>query len=180
MMEKIDYGKCIYDIVVSEVDAIYPQFMKRVNDIDIVYFEDITHDTELLPMELNFELRDKVVEDIRQYAMKLLEKSNIKRRIKAILKDTDVANANQAIEDSKAKLRSYINVSSFLNGSSFFTEVELQKLYEAANKRNLWERITQTNKNDVVEFYHALMNKTYEQSKDILYGCIESFMNDEI
>ena len=36
----------------------FAQFMKRVNDIDIDYFEDITHDTELLPKELNFELRD--------------------------------------------------------------------------------------------------------------------------
>lgn len=179
-MEKSDISQGIFNIVVSEVEAIYPQFMKRVNDIDIDYFEDITHDSEVPPENLSFELRDKIFEDIRQYAMQLLAMSNIKMRIKAVLKDLDVTNAKQAIEDSRKKLRSYIKLCSFLNGSSCFTEEDLQKLYKAANKRNLWERITQTNKSDVIEFYHALMEKTYEQCKNILYECVESFIYDEM
>ena len=34
------------------------------------------------------------------------------------------------------------------------------------NGRDLWERITQSNKNDIIGFHHALMDKTYEQSKE--------------
>lgn len=32
------FSHAIYDIVVREVDAIYPRFMKKVNDIDLDYF----------------------------------------------------------------------------------------------------------------------------------------------
>ncbi|SDG80702.1 hypothetical protein SAMN04487901_11015 [Prevotella communis] len=33
--------KRIYDVVVEEVETIYPQFMKRVNNNDLDYFENI-------------------------------------------------------------------------------------------------------------------------------------------
>jgi isoleucyl-tRNA synthetase len=96
------------------------------------------------------------------------------------LKNADEANAKQAVKDAREMLHSYSYLSCILNGNSYFTEEELQQLYTAANRRNLWERITQTNKNDVIEFHHALMDKTYEQCKDIFYSCLESFMHDEI
>jgi hypothetical protein len=179
-MENTLFSHAIYDIVVREVDAIYPRFLKKVNDIDLDYFENITRDSEVPPKELNFELRDKVIEDLRQYAMQLIEQSNIKERIRALLKNADEANAKQAVKDAREMLHSYSYLSCILNGNSYFTEEELQQLYTAANRRNLWERITQTNKNDVIEFHHALMDKTYEQCKDIFYSCLESFMHDEI
>ena len=53
-MEVITRELCkrIYDVVVEEVEAIYPQFMKRVNNIDLDYFEDIVRDSEEMPKEL--------------------------------------------------------------------------------------------------------------------------------
>jgi len=158
------------------VETIYPQFMKRVNDIDLDYFEDITRDSEEIPTELNLELRDKVLEDVRQYAMQLLQESGIKNRIEEIMKDTDAATAKETFDSTKKLISSYIHVSSIFNGSSRFTEEELENMYKEAKKRDLWERIIQNNKNDVIEFHHALMDKTYEQSKDALYASIESFL----
>ena len=175
-METREISKRIYDIVVEEVEALYPQFMKRVNNIDLDYFEDIVRDSEEIPKELNFELREKVLDDVKLYAMQLLEKSNIKRRIDDIMQDVDADTAKKGFEQAKELIRSYVYASSIFNGSSDVTEEELQKMYMDAKKRDLWERITQSNKSDVIGFHHALMDKTYEQSKDVLYGCIESFL----
>lgn len=175
-METKELSQKVYDIVVNEVDRIYPKFMKWVNDIDIDYFEEITRDSEELPEELNFGLRDKVLDDVRQYAMQLLEESGIRNRIENLMKGIDEATAKEVFDHAKEKLREYASASSFLNGSSAFTEEDLQKLYTDAKKQDLWERITQNNKADVIKFHHALLNKTYEQCKDLLYGCIESFL----
>ena len=176
-MKTDELSKRIYEVVVEEVETIYPQFMKRVNNIDLDYFEDIVRDSEEIPKELNLELREIVLDDVRLYAMQLLEKSNIRRRIDVVMQDVDVDTARDVFEKAKELIRSYVYASSILNGSSDVTEKELQKMYTDAKKRNLWERIARNNKNDVIEFHHALMDKTYEQSKDILYGCIESFMD---
>ncbi len=175
-METKELSKRIYDIVVEDVETIYPQFMKRVNDIDLDYFEGIVRDTEEIPEELNFELREKVLNDMKHYAMQLLEASNIKRRINAIMQDVNANTAGEAFGQAKELIRSYVYASSILNGSSEFTEEELQKMYTDAQKRDLWERLTQSNKSDIIGFHHALMDKTYEQSKDVLYRCVESFM----
>ena len=175
-METSELSKRIYDIVVEEVETIYPQFMKKVNNIDLDYFEDIVRDSEEMPKELNFELREKVLDDVKLYAMQLLEKSNIKSRIDAIMHDVDADTASEAFGQARELIRSYVYVCSLFNGSSDFTEEELQKMYTDAKKRDLWERIVSNNKNDVIGFHHALMDKTYEQSKDVLYECIESFM----
>lgn len=176
-METRELSKRIYDVVVDEVETIYPQFMKRVNNIDLDYFEVIVRDSEEIPQELNFELREKVLDDVKQCAMQLLEKSNIKRRIDAIMQDVDADTAREAFKQAKELIRSYVDASSILNGSSDITEEELQKMYTDAKKQDLWERIVGNNKSDIIGFYHALMDKTYEQSKDVLYGCIESFMD---
>ena len=175
-MNARELSQRIYDIVVKEVDAIYPQFMKRVNSIDVDYFEDIVRDSEEMPKELNFELRDKVLEDVNQYAMQLLQESDIKKRIEAIMKETDAVTAGDVFAKAKEMIHGYVYASSILNGSSVFTEEELQKMYTNAKKQDLWERITQNNKSDIIGFHHALMDKTYEQCKDVLYGCIESFL----
>ena len=179
-METRDLSQKIYDIVVDEVDALYPQFMKRVNDIDIDYFENITRDSEEMPAELNFELRDKVLDGVRQYAVQLLEGSNIRNRIEYLTKVIDAETLKEALGNAKIMLRNYVYASSFLNGGSDITEEVLQELYTDAKKRDLWELITQNNKEDVIEFHHALMNKTYEQCKDVLYDSIESFLFNKV
>ena len=92
-MKTSELSKRIYDVVVEEVETIYPQFMKKVNNIDLDYFEDIVRDSEEMPKELNFELREKVLDDVKLYAMQLLEKSNIKSRIDAIMHDVDAESA---------------------------------------------------------------------------------------
>ena len=157
------------------MEAIYPQFMKRVNNIDLDYFEDIVRDSEVIPKELNFELREIVLDDVKQYAMQLLETSNIKRRINAIMQDVNADTAREPFEQAKEHIRSYVYASSIFNGSSEITEEDLLKMYTDAQKRDLWESITQNNKSDIIGFHHALMDKTYEQSKDVLYVCVESF-----
>ena len=175
-METKELSQRLCKIVIEEVEAIYPQFMKRVNDIDIDYFEDITRDSEVIPEELNFELRDNVLSDIKQYAMQLLEGTDIKKRIAAIMQEYDEATTKEAFEEAKELIRSYIYASSILNGSSTITEEDLQKMYTDAKKRDLWEYITQNNKSDVIKFHHALMDKTYEECKDILYESLAAFL----
>lgn len=177
-MDTKKISQSIYDIVAKEVDAIYPQFMKRVNDIDIDYFENIVRDSEVIPTELNLGLRDKVLDDMNQYAMQLLEGSNIKDRIAAMMEDTNAFTAKEAFDGAKELIRNYVHAKCILNGSSDITEEELQKKYKDAKKRDLWEMIMQNNKKDIIEFHHALMDNTYEQCKDVLYNNIISFLSN--
>lgn len=171
-------SQSIYDIVAKEVDALYPQFMKRVNDIDIDYFEDIELSSEVIPKELNLGLRDKVLDDMNQYAMQLLEGSNIKDRIAAMMEDTNASTAKEAFDGAKELIRNSVHAKCILNGSSDITEEELQKMYKDAKKRDLWEIIMQNNKKDIIEFYHALMDNTYEQCEDVLYNNVISFLSN--
>ncbi len=127
VMEAKELSHRIYDIVVHEVDAMYPQFIKRVNDIDIDYFEDITRDSEEMPEELNFELRDIVLDDIRLYAVQLLDRSGIKERIGEVLGGVGPIERKEILEQAKKDLRSYVYASSVLNGSSDISEEKLQR-----------------------------------------------------
>ena len=177
-MDTKKISQSIYDIVAKEVDALYPQFMKRVNDIDIDYFEDIVRDSEVIPKELNLGLRDKVLDDVNQYAMQLLEGSNIKDQITAMMGGTNASTAKKAFDGAKELIRDYVYTGCLLNGSPNITEQELQKKYKDAKKRDLWELIMRNNKKDVIEFHHALMDSTYEQCKDVLYNNIISFLSN--
>jgi hypothetical protein len=175
-MDTKELGRKVYHIVVEGVGLLYPQFIDRVNDIDIDYFENIYRDTEEIPEKLNFELRDIVLDDIKQYANQLLEQSGIKSQIEVLMNDTDADTANEALGYANGLIRDYVYTKSLLNGSAAITEEELQKMYIKAQRRNLWERITKNNKSDVIKFHHALMNDTYERCKDVLYESIESFL----
>ena len=175
-MNTKELGCEVYHIVVEEVGLLYPQFIDRVNDIDIDYFEDISRDTEEIPEKLNFELRDIVLDDVRQYANQLLKQSGIKGQIEALMKDTDADTASETFGYAKELIRDYVYTKSLINGSADLTEEELQKMYIKAQRRNLWERVTKNNKSDVIKFHYALMNDTYERCKDILYESINSFL----
>ncbi len=175
-MEATDLSRRICDVVMDRVNALYPQFLKRVNDIDVDYFDKIACDSEKIPEELNLGLRDKVLADVRKYAMELLEASDIKSQVDEMTKDTDQTIRKEVLDEVKQHLREFAHLSSGFNGSSVYTEEILQEMYADAKKRDLWERVTRTNKNDVIEFHHALMDKTYEQCKDVMYECVELFL----
>lgn len=175
-METRELSQKVYDVVVDRVNALYPQFLKRVNDIDVDYFDKIACDSEKIPEELNLELRDEVLADMRNYAMELLEASDIKSQVDDMTKGTDQSTRKEVLDGVKQQLREFAHLSSGFNGSSVYTEEILQEMYADAKKRDFWERVTRTNKNDVIEFHHALMDKTYEQCKDVMYECVELFL----
>lgn len=156
-METRELSRSICNAVLDKVNALYPQFMKRVNNIDIDYFEKIARDTEKLPEELNFELRDRVLADVKAYAMELLETSDIRGVIADMTKDIDLDTKKEVLDQAKEQLREYMDLSCGFNGGSQLSEEDLQKMYLDAKKQDLWERITRTNKYDVIEFHHALM-----------------------
>ena len=49
--------------IIRDAESPYQQLMKKVNDIDINYFEDLPRDTEQLAPELNLELKEQVKND---------------------------------------------------------------------------------------------------------------------
>ena len=132
-METKELSQRIYDIVVDEVDAIYPRFMKRVNDVDVDYFEDITRDSEEMPTELNFELRDKVLNDVRQYAMQLLEMSGIRSKIEYLTKDVDAATMKETLENAKRILHSFLSQVLRIKLQIFLKNMESQAIKNSKN-----------------------------------------------
>jgi hypothetical protein len=57
-------------------------------------------------------------------------------------------------------------------------EGTLQKKYNKAKRRGLFERIGQTNNADVIEFHHALMYKTVWECKELIENRTIRFIED--
>ena len=68
-------SEAIFQTIVSEVvtgeSAPYQYLIKKVNDIDVDYFENITRDEETLSPELNMELKSRVVERFKEETARL-------------------------------------------------------------------------------------------------------------
>ena len=54
----------------------------------------------------------------------------------------------------------------------------MQKLYRKAKRRSLVERIRQNNEEDVINFHHALMQKTAGECKELIETRIMRFIED--
>lgn len=165
-------SEAIFQAIVSEVvtgeNAPYQHLVKKVNDIDVDYFENITRDKETLSPELNMELKSRVVEKFKEETARLYAPdreaallAEACRRIKEWQQaNPDSPQKQEVLNDVKNRLNKYAADRLLFIPAPEWDEETLNEMYEQARKITLLEHILSNNKEDIIAFHHALQSRT--------------------
>lgn len=170
--------------VIEDIDSPYQQLRRKLKDIDVDYFEDISRDTEKIDTKLSLELKDKICSDFQSWADELLEKSGLKGQLITLVKvrfaeETELQSTDDYecfIEAVAKKIKTYAAQLLQTAETENITEAELKEKYEAARRITLKEKILRNNKQDVIDFYHALMERTWWECGNIVLFRISEFL----
>ena len=153
----------IAGIVVGHTDSPYRRLMKKADDIDIDYFENIKRDENTLTPELTPKLKADIVKRFGELADQSLQAPELKAQIAAAIRTYDGDPAAAA-----ASLRQYAHDRLLFIPSPTYEDKDVQELYERAKEVTLLERVTSSNKDDILEFYQALMSRTAWECKALI------------
>lgn len=178
---KEKFYNIIMDLVVNDEQSPYNQMLRKTLDIDIDYFNNISRDCETIPDELNFELKEKVVNDFSVMADTLYN-DNLTH---AILNEIYKSENNNFTPDMHSPLLESIRtaitlVEKWVNAYSdtYIDQQRLQRLFEEAKRRTLIERLLNNNKADIIAFHHALMDNTVWACKRLIKERTLSYLNN--
>ena len=171
----------IINELIQKHDSIYNSLMSKVNAIDTDYFEPITRDENILSPELNLELKDKVLNDINEQANRLFFDSDLMEQILADVRsrleeEGDIETAQQTLTNTAQELRKYAQDRLLFISTPKYDDVELSRLYQQAKKVTLLEHIAQNNRKDIIDFYHALMDRTEWECKALVERKTSQFL----
>ena len=159
--------------------------IKKMNDIDSDYFEKIPAWSEQLPSELDFQLKDNILKDFGKLADELLGQELKSKCLNMLIEEWrsvpnhEDENREIIAEGTMASIKQFATLFfSRENPCQKVDEETLQKKYNKAKRRGLFERIGQTNNTDVIEFHHALMYKTVWECKELIENRTISFIED--
>ena len=171
--------------LISEESSPYHQMIKKMNDIDSDYFDKIPAWTEQLPSELDFKLKDDILKDFGKLADELLGQELKSRCLNQLIEEWrsvpnhENENRGTITEGSMASITQFATL--YFNRENPCPKVDeetLQKKYNKAKRRGLFERIGQTNNADVIDFHHALMYKTIWECKELIEDRTIRFIED--
>ena len=177
----------VFKMVVLDDKSPYHQAVKKLNDIDVDYFEKIPAWEEKLPTELDFQLKDNILKDFDKMADELLSQE-LKDRLKGELHESLSGEANISAQCDENEVQGIMESLSQVALVYFgqykpcpeIEEATLQKKYKKSRRRNILERIGQTNNADVIDFHHALMYKTVWECKGLIERRIMCFIEEII
>ena len=170
--------------VIEKEGSPYKQMLKKVNDIDVEYFEEIPRNGEKMDSRLNVDLKTEIVAVIEKMADDLLLKSGLQQTILADLKSR-IENAKQqgdpeeVSKDVKAlveRLTKYAQGNLFFLPKAPFTEKELKDKWRKAKNITLLESVFTSNSPDIIDFYHSLMRQTEWECKNLVEIRTQSFI----
>lgn len=84
--------------------------------------------------------------------------------------------ARQKLTDTAQELRKYAQDRLLFIPSPKYDDEELNRLHEQAKKVTLLEHIMQNNRKDIIDFYHALMDRTEWECKVLVERKISQFL----
>ena len=170
----------IINELIQKHDSIYNSLMSKVNAIDTDYFEPITRDENILSPELNLELKDKVLNDINEQANRLFFDSDLMEQILADvrneLEEGNLETSQQTLTNTAQELRKYAQDRLLFISTPKYDDAELSRLYKQAKKVTLLEHIAQNNRKDIIDFYHALMDRTEWECKALVERKTSQFL----
>ncbi len=174
------FEKVIYETIKSETSPC-KRLEKIINDIDIDFFEDITRDKNVLSPELNMGLKEKVTDAFRCDMNALLDESGIEQQVLSdvhkslvVLDDTKIV--AEVIHKLKSDLHKYAEERLLFVPAPEYDMADLQEKYDRAREITVMERIMRNNKKDVIDFYHALLNRTEWECQNIMERSISELL----
>lgn len=173
---KSDISTIIFSVL-DQYDSPYRTLLRKVNNIDIEYFDHIDLNSEVLNPQLTLELKEKIINDIKtltdnvltselaqilakEISLRIQEKNGTSYDEKLLKKA--IFTLNQDIIDLHD---AYIAYSSEFGP---FDNNSLQKQFKEAKKITWLEDIMDTNKEDIKEFHNSLMNSTFWECKKLI------------
>lgn len=170
----------IINELIQKHDSIYNSLMSKVNTIDTDYFEPITRDENILSPELNLELKDKVLNDINEQTNRLFFDSDLMEQIladvRSELEEGNLETSQQTLTNTAQELRKYAQDRLLFISTPKYDDAELSRLYKQAQKVTLLEHIAQNNRKDIIDFYHALMDRTEWECKALVERKTSQFL----
>lgn len=155
--------------VLYDDESPYKLMTKKLNDIDIDYFEkiDATPLGKTLDDSLGLGVKKQIVDDFVAYGNTLISENadRIERQIVQDVKhlvesQPDTAEALEALREAMEDMRSFVRKQLCFVPIPKYDNAELRELYAAAQKVTLLERVTGSNDKDVIRYYHALIEHT--------------------
>lgn len=178
------FSTILFTNIISEESSPYHQMIKKMNDIDSDYFEKIPAWTEQLPSELDFQLKDNILKDFGKLADEVLGQELKSKCMDLLIGEwksipNHDENRETLFEGAMASIKQFATLYfSRENPCPKVDEEALQRKYKKAKRRSLGERIIQSNNADVIDFHHALMNKTVWECKELIEERTIRFIED--
>lgn len=147
----------------------YRLMTKKLNDIDIDYFEriDSTPLGKTLDDSLRIELKKRILGDFVAYGNTLIAENADKierlivQDIKLLVESSpDTAKTLDALKEALEFTHTFVRKQLCFVSIPMYDNAELRQLYAAAQKVTLMERVTRSNDKDVIRYYHALIEHT--------------------
>lgn len=181
-------SKELFEKIVSEVmeapHSPYKQLMKKADDIDINFFEDITRDEDVLGPSLSMELKEAIVRSFQEKADELLNKSELAQsflnelywRTDSIKALRGEKTARQELDKVASLLQEYAKQKLQFIPTPPFTEEELREKFYQAKTITIMEKILRNNEADVIDFHHALQAKTIWECQKVIEEKTSEFL----
>lgn len=175
--------RVIVSLVAEAFDSPYQRMMRKAKDIDLDYFEPVAHGGNKLSPELNMKLKDKVVTDFGKMADHYYVESHLEEHLLAYVKEQAAQAQDENgraikatyLEEVATDLLSYAESMKFLDFSRF-TDASVKEKYKYAQEITLREFLFGDNYKDVLEFYSALMDKTWWECQEVIVKRTQDFL----
>lgn len=150
--------------VLYDEQSPYKLMMQKLNDIDIDYFEGNVPLGKTVNKEIEIDIKHRILGDFVTYGKELLAQKSeeIEKTVIGHVKELmdqhpDRETARQNLNEAFRQLHRFARKQLCFVPIPTYDNAELRKLYAAAKKVTLLERVTGSNDNDVIKYYHALI-----------------------
>jgi hypothetical protein len=169
--EEKTLGREMIEAIVSEMihkdGSPYKQMLGKIGSVHVDYFGNIEMGN-MLAKELNMELKEKVVKELKMKFEELLADTGtvetVMNKVMTLVEKARIDMGKDAANKELMKVAN--NLVQYANNRLLFIpeppcrEEELKEKYEQAKRITVMEHIMQNNEKDVIDFYRALIGRT--------------------
>ena len=152
--------------VLYNVDSPYKLMSRKLDDIDMDYFQRGEPLGNRLDGSLEMEIKTRILNDFKFYGEQLYENAeSIKQQIIDDVRDLifryeDRATAFAHLSEAMERMHGFVRKQLCFVPIPMYSRKELKELYDEAKRVTLLERVTGGNGRDVIRYYHALIVHT--------------------
>lgn len=162
-----DFFEAIAGPILYADDSPYRLMTRKLNDIDIDYFDGTIPLGKIVDKEIEIDLKHRIVNDFSAYGDELVanKAEGIKEEIVGNVRSLASRYVNRAdaicdLNKAFGLLRKLARNQLSFVPTPMYDKAELRELYNAAKQVTLLEKVMGSNDKDVIKYYHALIEHT--------------------